>query len=88
VRLKDQGGKIINMHDHPSVWRRELRLQTLVGIAKKELQLGKEFDEFSDSLEQEMTSRWRLVSSTRKLYLGFVKKVLDNQLVLNVDLYR
>ena len=88
MRLKDQESKIVNMHDHPSVWRRKLRLHALVCIARNELQLGKEFDEFSDSLEQEMESRWRLVSSTRKLYLDFVKKVLDNQLVLNVDLYQ
>ena len=68
--------------DHPAVWRRKLRVQYLVKIARKELESGKEFDEFSDMLEQEMKIKWKLVPSTRKQYLVTVKKVLDNRLVL------
>ncbi len=70
------------MYNHPSAWRRKLRLQELVDIARKELKSGKEFDEFSHILEQEMQIRWKLVPSTRKQYLETVKKVLDNQIVL------
>ena len=69
-------------NDHPAVWRRNLRIQSLVKIARKELESGKEFDEFSDILEQEMKIKWKLVPSTRKQYLVIVKKVLENQLVL------
>ena len=75
------------MYDHPTILRRKMRLKKLVNIAKAELQSGKAFDEMSVSLEHEMTSRWGLVASTRKIYLGFVKNVLDNKLALNVDLY-
>lgn len=80
--LKDQQNKIVNMYDNPATWRRKLRVLSLVGIARKELESGKEFDEFSDILEQEMKIKWKLVPSTRKLYLVTVKKVLDNKLVL------
>ena len=70
------------MYEHPSVWRRKIRLQILVDIAKEELESGKEFDEFSEKLEQEMRSRWKLVYTTRKQYLDIIKKILDNQFVL------
>ena len=70
------------MYEHPQAWRRKLRLQALVDIARRELESGKEFDEFSHKLDQEMQIRWRLVSSTRKQYLDTVKKVLENQFVL------
>ena len=42
------------MYDNPASWRRKLRVQSLVKIARKELEYGKEFDEFSGILEQEM----------------------------------
>lgn len=70
------------MYDSPATWRRKLRVQSLVKIARNELESGKEFDEFSDMLDQEMKIKWKLVPSTRKLYLITVKKVLDNELVL------
>ena len=57
-------------------------MQLLVDIAKQELNSGKEFDDLSARLDEEMYSRWRLVSSTRKQYLEIVKKVLDDQFVL------
>ena len=80
--LKDQQNINVNMYDNPATWRRKLRVQSLVGIARNELESGKEFDEFSDILEQEMKIKWKLVPSTRKLYLVTVKRVLDNKLVL------
>ena len=70
------------MYEHPGACRRKLRLQALVDIARKEIESGKEFDDFSPILEQEMQTRWRLVSTTRKQYLDTIKKVLENQLVL------
>jgi len=82
VRLKDHDDKHANMSDYPSAWRRKLRVQTLVEIARIELKSGKEFDDFSGKLEEEMQIRWKLVQSTRKQYLDMVKRVLDNQLVL------
>jgi len=70
------------MYENPAAWRRKLRCQTLVDIAKKELESGREFDEFSDKLEEEMKIRWRLVKSTRKEYLQTIKNVLENKYVL------
>ena len=70
------------MYDNPATWRRKLRVQSLVEIARTQLESGKSFDEFSDILEQEMITKWKLVQSTRKLYLITVKRVLDNKLVL------
>ena len=82
MALKDQQNNNLNMYDNPATWRRKLRVRSLVEIARKELKSGKEFDEFSDILEQEMKIKWKLVPSTRKLYLVTVKRVLDNKLVL------
>ena len=70
------------MYEYSQSWRKRLRLQLLVDIAKQELNSGKEFDDFSNRLDEEMHSRWRLVPSTRKQYLEIVKKVLNDQFVL------
>ncbi len=70
------------MYDNPASWRRKLRIRSLVEIARKELESGKEFDEFSGILEQEMKIKWKLVPSTRKQYLVTVKNVLENKFVL------
>ena len=70
------------MYDTPATWRRKLRIQSLVEIAKKELECGKVFDEFSDILVQEMKIKWKLVPSTRKQYLVTVKNVLEDKIVL------
>ena len=70
------------MYEYSQSWRKRLRLQTLVDIAREELKSGKEFDEFSEKLDHEMQKRWRLVSGTRKQYLVNVKKILENQFVL------
>ena len=70
------------MYENSHSWRRKLRLQALVDIARKEIESGKEFDDFSNMLEQEMQIRWRLVPSTRKQYLDTLKKILTNQFAL------
>ena len=70
------------MHEYSQSWRKRLRLQALVKIARKEISSGLEYDEISIKLDKEMQIRWRLVPSTRKSYLETIKKVLDNQLVL------
>jgi hypothetical protein len=70
------------MYEYSQSWRRRLRLQSLVDIARMELKSGKKFDEFSQKLDQEMQIRWKLVPSTRKQYLDTVRKVISNQFVL------
>ncbi len=70
------------MYESSQTWRKKLRLKFLVDVARKQLESGKEFDEFSTKLEKEMKDRWRLVKSTRKEYLSLIRKVLDNQFVL------
>ena len=80
--LKDHENKNDNMYEYSQSWRRRLRLQFLVDIARIELKSGKEFDEFSQKLDQEMQIRWKLVPSTRKQYLNTVRKVISNQFVL------
>ena len=70
------------MAEHVQTWRKKLRLQELVGIAKKELESGKEISLVYEILEEEMQSRWRFVDSTKKQYLDAIKKILANQYVL------
>jgi len=70
------------MAEHVQTWRKKLRLQELMDIAKEELESGKEITLVYQTLEEEMLRRWRFVSSTRKQYLGDVKKILTNQYVL------
>ena len=70
------------MADHVLTWRKKLRLVVLVGIAKQELESGKEITKVYEILEEEMQKRWRFVGSTKKQYLDDVKKILTNQYVL------
>ena len=70
------------MYEHPAIWRKRIRLQILTEIANEEIETGKQFDDFSEKLEQEMQSRWKLVSSTRKQYLITIERILANQYVL------
>jgi len=70
------------MADHVQTWRKKLRLLVLVGIAKQELESGKEITKVYEILEEEMQERWRFVDSTKKQYLDDVKKILTNQYVL------
>ncbi len=70
------------MTDHVQTWRRKLRLQELVVIAKQELESGKEITLVYEILEQVMQERWRFVGTTKRQYLDDVKKILANQYVL------
>ncbi|MCH7559940.1 MAG: hypothetical protein IIC67_00985 [Thaumarchaeota archaeon] len=70
------------MADHVLTWRKKLRLVVLVGIAKQELESGKEITKVYEILEEEMQKRWRFVGTTKRQYLIDVKKILTNQYVL------
>jgi hypothetical protein len=70
------------MAEHVQTWRKKLRLQELVDIARQELELGKEIALVYEILDQQMQERWNLVSSTRKQYLENINKILTNQYVL------
>jgi len=70
------------MADCVQTWRKKLRLQELVDITKKELESGTEISQIYEILDKEMSLRWKLVNSTRKLYLDDVKKILANQCLL------
>jgi len=68
--------------EHVQTWRKKLRLHELIGIAKEELESGKEITQVYEILEEIMQERWRFVSSTKKQYLEDIKKILANQYVL------
>ncbi len=70
------------MAEHVKTWRKKLRLQELVVIAKQELESGKEITLVYEILEEEMQERWGFVGSTKRQYLDVVKKILTNQYVL------
>lgn len=70
------------MVDCVQTWRKKLRLQELVDIAKNELESGTEINKICEILDKEMSFRWKLVNSTKKLYLEEVKKILANQFTL------
>ncbi len=72
------------MQETAQAWRKKMRLQLLVDMARKELESGKEFEEFSDKLEKTMQNKWRLVHTTRKQYLDMVRKILDDEFVLQL----
>ena len=70
------------MVDCIQTWRKKLRLQELVDIAKNEQESGTEISKIYEILDNEMSFRWKLVNSTKKLYLEDVKKILANQFTL------
>jgi len=70
------------MVDCVQTWRKKLRLQELIDIAKNELESGTEISKIYEILDKVMSFRWKFVNSTRKLYLEDVKKILANQFVL------
>jgi hypothetical protein len=72
------------MADCVQTWRKKLRLQELIDITKKELDSGMEINQIYEILDEEMQTRWKLVSYTRKQYLDSIKKILANQYVLVV----
>ncbi len=53
-------------------------------ITEKELESGMEINQIYEILDEEMQTRWKLVSYTRKQYLDSIKKILANQYVLVV----
>ncbi len=72
------------MADCVQTWRKKLRLQKLLDVAKKELESGTEISQIYEILDEEIQTRWNLVSYTRKQYLNSIKKILANQYVLVV----
>jgi len=72
------------MTDCAHTWRKKLRLQELMIIARKELESGKDVSQVYKILEDEMSTRWRFVGTTKKQYLDDVTKILANQYVLTV----
>lgn len=70
------------MTDCVQTWRRKLRIEELVNIAKEKLESGIEVTIVYDLLDEIMVSKWRSIPSTRRQYLESVKKVLVNQNVL------
>jgi len=70
------------MAEHVQTWRKKLRLQELVDIARQELESGKEIALVYEILDVQMQEKWNLVSSTRKQYLENINKILTNQYVL------
>lgn len=72
------------MTDCAHTWRKKLRLQELMIVAKREINAGEEIDLVYEKLEDEMDVRWRFVSSTKRQYLEDIKKILANKYVLTV----
>ena len=72
------------MADCAHTWRKKLRLQELMVVAKREINAGEEIDLVYEILEDEMDTRWRFVGSTKRQYLEDIKKILVNKYVLTV----
>ncbi len=72
------------MADCAHTWRKKLRLQELMVIAKREIDAGEEIDLVYEILEDEMQACWRFVGSTKRQYIDDIKKILANQYVLTV----
>jgi hypothetical protein len=72
------------MTDCAHTWRKKLRLQELMVVAKYEIDAGEEIDLVYEILEDEMQARWGFVGSTKRQYIEDIKKILANQYVLTV----
>ena len=72
------------MTDCAHTWRKKLRLQELMVVAKYEIDAGEEIDLVYEILEDEMQTRWGFVGSTKRQYIEDIKKILANQYVLTV----
>ncbi|MFQ5440574.1 MAG: hypothetical protein ACE5DL_03825 [Nitrosopumilaceae archaeon] len=70
------------MVEYAQTWRRELRIQELVKIAKKELELGTEIPKIYQILDDVIYAKWKSIPTTRRQYLESVKKSLANQHVI------
>ena len=75
------------MSEYSQSWRRRLRLQLLVDIAKKDLNSGNDFNDVFLKLDKEMQDKWKMVPSTRKNYLEMIRRVLDNKFVVTPQIY-
>jgi hypothetical protein len=65
-------------------WRKKLRLQELIVIARNELKSGKNISQVNQILSEQMQTRWKFVGSTQKQYLIDIGRILNNQYVLSV----
>ena len=70
------------MVDCVQTWRRKLRVQELVDIAEKELDLGTEITQIYKILDKIIQVRWNSIPTTRKQYLDSVKKFLQISLLV------
>ncbi|MHA7647094.1 hypothetical protein [Nitrosopumilus sp. S4] len=70
------------MGDYVQTWRKKLKLQELLEIAKQEMKTENDINQVYKKLDLEMQVRWRFVSTTRKQYIEDIKKILANQYVL------
>jgi hypothetical protein len=72
------------MVDCMQTWRKKLRLQELIVIARNELKSGKNISQVNQILSEQMQTRWKFVGSTQKQYLIDIGRILNNQYVLSV----
>ena len=72
------------MVDCMQTWRKKLRLQELIIIARNELKSGKDISQVNQILSEQMQTRWRFVGSTQKQYLIDIGRILNNQYILSV----
>ena len=70
------------MADCAHTWRKKLRLQELMAVAKREIDAGEKIDPVYETLEDQMQARWRFVGSTGRQYIEDIKRILANQYVL------
>lgn len=84
VILLDHEKKKNQMVDCAHTWRKKLRLQELMIIARKEIESGEEIELVYETLEDVMEQRWRFVQTTKRQYIEDIKKILANQYVLTV----
>ena len=57
------------MADCAHTWRKKLRLQELMAVAKREIDAGEKIDPVYETLEDQMQARWRFVGSTGRQYM-------------------
>ena len=70
------------MADCAHTWRKKLRLQELMAVAKREIDADEKIDPVYETLEDQMQARWRFVGSTGRQYIEDIKRILANQYVL------
>ena len=70
------------MAEYAQTWRRQLKLKSLIKIARCEIKAGKDINQVYQKLDKEMQVRWNFVSTTRRQYLIDISRILSNQYVL------